>query len=137
MEDDDGDPKVKLYADDQGRFNGEALVVFFKEDSVILAENLLDEAELRIGDSSSRMRVRKAEFTHKEGGGETQKRVVDKKKATRRIVKLQRYVSRLIACTQILTHSEEDSKNGIRMTILDRQRTTIERQPLNQVAWWY
>jgi HIV Tat-specific factor 1 len=93
MEDDDGDPKVKMYADDQGKFNGEALVVYFKEDSVVLAENLLDEAELRIGEPSSRMRVRKAEFGHKEkgeGGGEVQKRVVDKKKATRRIVKLQK-----------------------------------------------
>jgi HIV Tat-specific factor 1 len=97
MEDDDGDPRIKLYADDHGNFNGEALVVFFKEDSVILAENLLDDAELRVGDSSSRMRVQKAEFGHKGGtvgaeNGESQKRVVDKKKATRRIVKMQKCV---------------------------------------------
>jgi HIV Tat-specific factor 1 len=97
MEDDDGDPRIKLYADDRGNFNGEALVVFFKEDSVILAENLLDDAELRIGNSSSRMRVQKAEFGHKGDtgnaqNGETQRRVVDKRKATRRIVKMQKWV---------------------------------------------
>ncbi|KAF8658269.1 hypothetical protein AX16_002045 [Volvariella volvacea WC 439] len=93
-EDDEGEPKVKMYAKDDGTFSGEALVVYFKEDSVILAINILDEAELRIGESSTIMHVSKADFAHKNsgGGGESQqpRKVIDKKKATKRIGKMQK-----------------------------------------------
>lgn len=95
-EDDEGEPKVKMYARDDGSFAGEALVVFFKEDSVTLAINLFDEAELRLGDSSTVMRVVKADFTYKNPSttaeGDKPRKVVDKKKATRRIGKMQKCV---------------------------------------------
>ena len=69
-EDDDGDPKVKLYAKEDGSFSGDALVVYFKEESVALAVAMLDEAELRIGEPESVMSVTQAEFGHKgEYGG--------------------------------------------------------------------
>jgi len=96
--DDNDDPKIKLYANEQGRFSGEALIVYFKEESVNLAIRMLDEAELRLGDAATRMAVRKADFTHKskEGGREAdgtkaefKPRVVNKKAATRRIGKMQ------------------------------------------------
>jgi HIV Tat-specific factor 1 len=92
MEDDAGEPKIKMYADENGNFMGHALVVYFMEDSVTLAIDLLDEAELRLGDPRSVMRVKKGEFGHKEGGeaGDAPRRVVDKKKATQRIAKLKR-----------------------------------------------
>ncbi|KZT26838.1 hypothetical protein NEOLEDRAFT_1155547 [Neolentinus lepideus HHB14362 ss-1] len=94
-EDDQGEPKIKMYAREDGSFNGEALVVYFKEDSVMLALNILDDAELRLGDPSTRMRVQKADFTRKAGeggGGEqpTDRKTVDRKKATRRITKMQK-----------------------------------------------
>lgn len=96
-EDDEGEPKVKMYAKDDGSFSGEALVVYFKEDSVTLAINLLDEAELRLGDPSTVMHVAKADFTHKSqqtrDSSDQPRRVVDKKKATKRIGKMQKYVS--------------------------------------------
>ena len=93
----DGEPKVKLYAKEDGSFSGDALVVFFKEDSVILAVNLLDEAELRLGQPRTVMRVSKADFAHKNHsagpGAESQSRkTVDKKKASKRIGKMQRFV---------------------------------------------
>jgi RNA recognition motif-containing protein len=93
-EDDDGEPKVKMYARDDGTFSGEALVVYFKEESVSLAINILDDAEFRLGDPSSRMSVQRAEFGHKSGntGGEAKKRVVDRKKVTKRLGKMQKYV---------------------------------------------
>lgn len=98
-EDDDGDPKVKLYANDDGTSNGEALVVYFKEESVALAVAMLDGAELRIGDASTRMDVSQAEFGHKQGGGERQgdgsskpRKTVDKKKISRRLGKMQKCV---------------------------------------------
>ena len=93
-EDDQGEPKIKMYAREDGTFIGDALVVFFKEDSVTLAENLMDEAELRLGDPSTRMKVQKAEFGHKQNHGEHggERKVVSKKKATKRIGKMQRSV---------------------------------------------
>lgn len=101
MEDDEGTPKIKLYADEQGQFNGEALVVYFMEDSVELAITMLDEAELRLGEPGTTMRVKKGEFGHKNAGSNTQeskptvKRVVDKKRATARINKMKRCVVNL------------------------------------------
>jgi HIV Tat-specific factor 1 len=97
-EDDDGEPKIKMYAKDDGSFSGEALVVYFKEDSVTLAVSLLDEAELRIGDPKTVMSVTKADFAHKgsAGAGGTagdanqKRKVVDKKKITKRIGKMQK-----------------------------------------------
>ena len=94
-EDEDGDPKVKMYAKEDGSFNGEALVVYFKEDSVTLAINLLDDAELRLGQPSSAMRVAKADFAHKSHSSGQEPRapkVVDKKKITKRIGKMQKCV---------------------------------------------
>jgi len=92
-EDDEGEPKVKMYARDDGTFSGEALVVYFKEESVSLAINILDDAELRLGDSSSRMSVQRAEFGHKNDntGGGAKKKVVDRKRVTKRLGKMQKY----------------------------------------------
>ncbi|KAF8829254.1 hypothetical protein F5051DRAFT_320328 [Lentinula edodes] len=93
-EDDEGDPKVKMYAKDDGSFSGEALVVYFKEDSVVLALNILDESELRLGDPSTRMSVAKADFAHKtsqtNGAGGEPRKTVDKKKVSRRLGKMQK-----------------------------------------------
>ncbi|KAF5317155.1 hypothetical protein D9611_003909 [Ephemerocybe angulata] len=94
-EDDSGDPKIKMYAREDGSFNGEALIVYFKEDSVTLAVNLLDEDDLRLGDPSTRMKVVKADFSHKAKSTHSNephkpRKTVDKKAATRRIGKMQR-----------------------------------------------
>jgi HIV Tat-specific factor 1 len=91
-EDDEGEPKVKMYARDDGTFSGEALVVYFKEESVSLAINILDDAELRLGDASSRMSVQRAEFGHKGNntGGEAKKRVVDRNRVTKRLGRMQK-----------------------------------------------
>lgn len=44
-----GEYKVKLYEDEQGRPKGDALVVYFKRESVDLAMQILDESEFRAG----------------------------------------------------------------------------------------
>lgn len=90
-----------MYAREDGTFSGEALVVYFKEESVMLALNILDDAEFRLGEANTRMSVQQAEFKHKnEGGGEGQeggeskpRKTIDKKAATRRIGKMQKYVN--------------------------------------------
>ena len=58
----DGEPRIKLYHDDQGRFRGEALVMYFKEGSVSLAITLLDDTELEMGSGNGNMRVREAVY---------------------------------------------------------------------------
>lgn len=66
LEDDDGKPRIKMYHDDKtSMFRGEALVVYFKPESVDLAINMLDDTNLRAGlgqTSGPRMRVQRAEF---------------------------------------------------------------------------
>lgn len=98
-EDIDGEPKIKMYARDDGTFSGEALVAYFKEESVALAVAMLDGAELRLGDASTRMDVSQADFQHKSGpsngngqGEQKQRKTIDKKKATKRIKNMQKYV---------------------------------------------
>jgi RNA recognition motif-containing protein len=52
-----GQPKIKLYKDESGTLKGDALITFFKEESVPLAINLLDDAEFRLGDASTKIHV--------------------------------------------------------------------------------
>lgn len=42
-----GAPKVKLYKDSQGQLKGDALVTYFKPESVQLACTILDETHFR------------------------------------------------------------------------------------------
>ena len=70
LEDDEGEPRIKMHAR-EGLSSGDALVVL-KEDSVTLTVIPMDEAELRLGDATTRMKVQKTEFVHKqqhEAGG--------------------------------------------------------------------
>lgn len=117
-EDDEGEPKVKMYARDDGTFSGEALVVYFKEDSVLLALNLLDDAELRLGEPGTVMRVQRAEFGHKNTGGDADgnharpRKTVDKKKATKRIGKMQKYVVYYLMQNVVLMNLKETAGVG-------------------------
>jgi HIV Tat-specific factor 1 len=58
----DGEPRIKLYYDDDGKFKGEALIMYFKEGSVDLAVTLLDDTELEMGAGFGNMRVRIADY---------------------------------------------------------------------------
>ena len=65
---DSGRPRIKMYADDEGRFKGDALVVFFKPQSVEMAIMLLDDTDFRYtpsGLASGRMRVQAADSSYK------------------------------------------------------------------------
>ena len=75
---DSGAPRIKLYTDSEGKFKGDALVVFFKPQSVEMAIMLLDDTDFRItsnGTSEGRMRVQAADSSYKkvqhdQNGGE-------------------------------------------------------------------
>lgn len=73
LEDADGAPRIKMYTHEDGRFKGEALVVYLKPESVDLAVRLMDETELVLGSGDGVMTVKKAEWEKKapvEGEGE-------------------------------------------------------------------
>ncbi len=59
-----GDPKIKMYKDEQGAFTGNALVIYLKEESVQLAIELLDDSDFRPG-KASKIKVEKAVFKEK------------------------------------------------------------------------
>ncbi|KAJ5211150.1 Nucleotide-binding alpha-beta plait [Penicillium cf. griseofulvum] len=64
---DTGKPRIKMYTDEHGNFNGEALVVYYRPESVDLAIRCLDETDFRMGSSnpSGPMRVQAADFSYK------------------------------------------------------------------------
>ncbi|KAI7855659.1 hypothetical protein BDC45DRAFT_505574 [Circinella umbellata] len=93
MEDlDSGLPKIKIYQDKEGNPKGDALVTYFKEESVPLAINLLDESELRLGDPKTIIKVQKAEFKEKEPSEDKKKNqsTNNKNKTKKRLHQLQR-----------------------------------------------
>jgi HIV Tat-specific factor 1 len=65
---DSGAPRIKLYKDADGVFKGDALVVFFKPQSVDMAIMLLDDTDFRITDAGARegrIRVQAADSSYK------------------------------------------------------------------------
>ncbi|KAG6324646.1 hypothetical protein E4U22_000458 [Claviceps purpurea] len=65
---DSGAPRIKLYTDDAGNFQGDALVVFFKPQSVEMAIMLLDDTTFRYsstGMRQGRIRVQAADMSYK------------------------------------------------------------------------
>ncbi|WFD18457.1 hypothetical protein MCAP1_000660 [Malassezia caprae] len=92
LEDDEGKPRVKMYHDEATQaFKGEALVVYFKPESVELAIQLLDDTYLRAASgatSGPRMRVQHAEFHEEPRGASDERRELsdaDKKSIRRRM----------------------------------------------------
>ncbi|KAI9204268.1 uncharacterized protein BJ171DRAFT_122085 [Polychytrium aggregatum] len=91
-----GQPRIKLYKDQNGNLKGDALVTYFKEESVALACNLMDEAEFRFGEAS-KIRVQPAVFEAKEKQPLTEeqkaaaeKKRLDKQRAKKQMQKLEK-----------------------------------------------
>ncbi|KAG0324923.1 hypothetical protein BGZ99_001282 [Dissophora globulifera] len=95
MEDENGNPKIKLYTDQAGRRTGEGLVTYLRPESVALAVDLLDDTDYRPGVERGRIRVQQAQFKEKErtaGGSATTgtKSEDQKKKVQKKYQKLEK-----------------------------------------------
>ena len=93
-----GDARIKMYKDADGNFTGEALVVYFRPESVSLAIQMLDETEFRFGvtDPSGPMRVEVADSSYKANQPDAPEKpktsMKDKQKIIERTQRLNRYV---------------------------------------------
>lgn len=64
---DSGQPRIKLYQSEDGKFKGDALIVYFRAESVRLAIQMLDDTDFRLGEQviSGKMTVKEADFSYK------------------------------------------------------------------------
>lgn len=74
-----GEPRIKLYHDDEGTFKGEALVFYEKSDSVFMAIDMLDDTQFKPGVV---IKVEQAKFGEKKSNPLTdeQKKLLKQKK---------------------------------------------------------
>ena len=85
---DHGKPRIKLYTDDDGNFKGDALILYFRAESVDLAIQLLDDTEFRLGDGQ-KMKVAAADFSYKaQKDAPAKSNMKDKKKIIKKTQKL-------------------------------------------------
>ena len=91
-EDATGQKRVKMYYDEDGRFKGDALVTYFKPESVPLALQMLDETELirANGERSPLIRVQVAEFKSQPEGEQEEQTKGPKKRSAEETRRLQR-----------------------------------------------
>jgi HIV Tat-specific factor 1 len=90
---DSGNPRIKMYNDDDGKFKGEALVVYFRPESVNLAIQMLDDSDFRLGERGpdGPMRVQAADFSFKsQKDAPKQSNMKDKRKIIERTQRLNR-----------------------------------------------
>ncbi|KAI9759087.1 MAG: hypothetical protein M4579_002604 [Chaenotheca gracillima] len=88
---DRGKPRIKLYTDDKGAFKGDALIVYFRAESVDLAIQMLDDTDFRFGEAgpTGKMKVQAADFSYKSQQEAPVKRdMKDKKKIIRKTQRL-------------------------------------------------
>ncbi|CCG81546.1 putative Nuclear mRNA splicing factor-associated protein [Taphrina deformans PYCC 5710] len=109
-----GLPRIKMYKDKVGKLKGDALVIYFREESVSLAVTMLDDTSLR-GDSRM-LKVSKATFEHKGNKGDDPppRQVKDeavKKKGANRAGKLR---------SKLADWSDEDEKEIPQTTKFDK-----------------
>ncbi|KAG4301212.1 hypothetical protein PCANB_002556 [Pneumocystis canis] len=92
---DTGKPRIKIYLNEQGEPKGDAMVIFFREESVKLAIQLLDDTYLRISDKSGpKMRVQQADASYKKSQYNSIKRSSnEKRKLQQKMKKLNEKIS--------------------------------------------
>lgn len=88
-------PKIRMYADDQGNFKGEAKVIYFKPQSVSLAITMLDGADFRKpGDGSLHVELVDDSYSNKKKNDErSEQKEVSVENIKKRRPKQDRYLA--------------------------------------------
>lgn len=94
----DGKHRIKMYTDDNGDFNGEALIVYFRKESVAIAIDMMDDYEFRPGETSNgKVHVQEADLSFKKNKDKetisTKLVRKDRKAAERNRAEMNRYES--------------------------------------------
>ncbi|KAJ3199221.1 hypothetical protein HDU82_000624 [Entophlyctis luteolus] len=142
-----GLPRIKLYKDAEGRFKGDALVTYFKEESVKLAVDLLDDSDFRLGVPGTRIRVQQAVFQEKDrpktddASAKKALTKADKKKAQKKIQNLQKKLdwfeeetgkksekfSKIVVLKHMFTKSEIDEDPALLIDLKEEVREECEK----------
>jgi HIV Tat-specific factor 1 len=89
---DRGKPRIKLYKNDKGQPKGDALVVYFRPESVKLAVQMLDDSDFRFGVEGTRIKVQPADFSYKvQQTAPVTKTMKDKRKIIAKTQKLNKF----------------------------------------------
>lgn len=96
---DRGKPRIKIYTDEDGNPKGDALVVYFRAESVDLAVQMLDDTDFRFGilDAAGKIKVQPADFSYKQNTGQEHPRdkksnLKEKRKVIAKTQKLNKYI---------------------------------------------
>ena len=96
---DRGQPRIKLYTDEAGHFKGDALIVYFRAESVDLAVQMLDDTDFRLGRPAAaptgKMKVAAADFSYKaqkDAPPPTKGNSKEKRKIIQKTQKMNKYV---------------------------------------------
>lgn len=92
---DRGKPRIKLYTNDDGSFKGDALILYFRAESVDLAIQMLDDTDFRLGQPAptGKMKVAAADFSYKtQKDAPAKSNNKDKKKIIKKTQKLNKFV---------------------------------------------
>ena len=99
-------PRIKMYTDENGKFKGDALVVYFRPESVNLAIQMLDDTDFRLGQAGpdGKMKVQAADFSFKsQQEAPVQRNTRDKQKILKKTKRLNEFVRRVPPVVQGLT----------------------------------
>lgn len=121
-----GQKRIKLYTNADGKLKGDALIVYFKPDSVELAVQMMDNAELRIGDKDSVIKVEPASYSHKEGTEKPRPTTEDVKKKKQLIKQYQKMNDKLADWDADDVPKEPSSKRWEKVVILKHVFTLDE-----------
>nr|OQO15485.1 hypothetical protein B0A51_16245 [Rachicladosporium sp. CCFEE 5018] len=107
---DDNLPRIKMYTNDEGNFNRDALIVYFRPESVQLAIDLLDDSDFRLGERGPKgtMRVNAADQNYKVQKDQPAKSEEAKKKGTPANRDRQKVIKKAEEMNRRLTDWDED-----------------------------
>ncbi|KAF3000131.1 hypothetical protein E8E13_004790 [Curvularia kusanoi] len=135
----DGNKRIKMYKDEEGNFNGDCLIVYFKKDSVKMAINMMDDYYLRIEDQSQgTIRVKEADFSYKKhkDGDEIASKMTrkDKKASERNRAELNRKLAEWSDNEEEVAEAFAPKKNKWAKVCILRYAFTLEELEEDEVA---